>query len=77
MFLWPGRLPDQAKLLGHERLAGRATEIYQVSKSAATGIVPSKDFQVWIDVETKLPAKIVVQNTDPKSEMKIVWLAKR
>ncbi len=64
--------PEQAKLLGHERLAGRATAIYQVSKSAATGIVPSKDFQVWIDVETKLPAKIVVQNTDPKSEMKIV-----
>ena len=65
--------PEQAKFLGHEQLAGRATEIYHVSKSAASGIVPSKDFQVWIDIETKLPAKIVVQNTDPKSEMKIVF----
>ncbi len=64
--------PEQAKLLGHERLGGRATEIYQVNKSAASGIVPAKDFQVWIDVETKLPARIVVQDTDPKSEMKIV-----
>ena len=64
--------PEQAKFLGHERLGGRATEIYQVNKSAASGIVPAKDFQVWIDIETKLPANIVVQDADPKSEMKIV-----
>ena len=43
-----------------------------MSQSRASGLFLATDFQVWIDVETKLPAKIVVQDTDPKSEMKIV-----
>lgn len=62
---------DQARSLGHERINGKATEVFQVQKTESAGLLPALGFKVWVDIETKLPVKIVVEDRDPKSEMKL------
>jgi WD40 repeat protein len=64
--------PALAKSLGHEGLNGHATEIFQVKDVDGRSVFPGATFQVWIDVDTQLPTRLVFEDTDPKSEFKIV-----
>ena len=64
---------DDAEQIGQEILKGRRTQVYRLHKIDLLGMkVKEKEgdeILVWVDVESKLPAKIVIRHLDPKSLM--------
>jgi hypothetical protein len=62
---------DDAKQIGEEILKGRRTRVYRLSKADLLDFKGFAEILVWIDVESELPAKIVLRNPDPKDETEI------
>ena len=67
-----------AKEIGQEVLNGRRTQVYRLPNVDLLGMKGNAEMLVWVDVESELPAKIVIRDSDPKAEMevrfdKFVW----
>jgi WD domain, G-beta repeat len=76
----PERLPENINLvdqlrqvatgeveaLGEERLGKQMTRVFRVLKVNVLGIQGASEMLVWVDAKSKLPAKIVIRDTDPK-----------
>jgi hypothetical protein len=60
---------NDAEPMGEEILRGRRTQIYRLRKVDLLGMKGAGEMLVWVDVDNKLPAKIVVRDSDPKAEM--------
>src|SRR5262249_29878226 len=60
-----------AERLGQEILKGRRTQVYRLRKVDLLGMTGNVEMLLWVDVESSLPAKIVIRNSDPKGEMEI------
>ena len=68
---------DNAEQIGEELLKGRHTRVYRlrkvellsIKKGFNKGNDETAEMLVWVDVESGLPAKIVIRDTDPKSPM--------
>jgi hypothetical protein len=60
-----------AKRIGEEILRGRRTQVYKLHKVDLLGMKGDGEMLVWVDVESELPAKIVVHDPDPKAEMEM------
>jgi outer membrane lipoprotein-sorting protein/Tol biopolymer transport system component len=60
-----------AEQMGEEILRGRRTQVYRLHKVDLLGMKGDGEMLVWVDVESQLPAKIVVRDPDPKAEMEI------
>ena len=59
---------DDAEQIGEEILKGRRTRVYRLRKADLFGITGA-EMLVWVDVESGLPAKIVIRDSDPKAGM--------
>jgi len=57
---------DHAKSMGQEILRGRRTQVYRLHEVDLLGIKGRVDTMVWVDLESELPAKIVIRDADPK-----------
>ena len=62
---------DDAEYIGEEILDGRRTHVYRLDKVDLLGINADAEMLVWISVESELPAKITIHDTDPKAEVEI------
>ena len=62
---------DDAEQIGEEILRGRRTRVYRLRKVDLLGIKGPAERLVWVDVESRLPAKIVIRDPDPKTESEI------
>ena len=60
-----------AKPIGEEILRGRRTHVYRLPRVDLLGMKGDGEMLVWVDVESNLPAKIVVHDPDPKAEMEM------
>lgn len=60
-----------AKQMGDEILRGRRTQVYRIHSVDLFGMKGDGEMMVWVDVESELPAKIVVRDPDPKAEMEM------
>jgi hypothetical protein len=60
-----------AKQMGEEILRGRRTQVYRLHKVDLLGMKGDGEMLVWVDVESELPAKIVIRDPDPKAEMEM------
>jgi len=58
---------DDAEQIGEEILRGRRTRVYRLAKADLLGIKGLAETLVWLDVESGLPAKIVIRDSDPKA----------
>jgi hypothetical protein len=71
---------NDAEEIGQEILNGRRTHVYRLSKVDLLGMKGGAEMLVWTDMESGLPAKILIRDTDPKAPMEIrftefVWNA--
>jgi hypothetical protein len=57
---------DDATSIGQERLEGRLTNVYRLDRVDLLGIKGDAEMTLWIDVESELPARIVIRDTDPQ-----------
>lgn len=64
-----------AKPTGEEQLDGRKTTVYSLSKLDFLGLKGEGQTKVWVDQETDLPVKIVVDDgqTDPKRHVHLTF----
>ena len=62
---------NDAVPIGEEILRGRRTQVYRLPKVDLFGMKGHGEMLVWVDVESSLPAKIVIRDTDPKAETEI------
>ncbi len=60
-----------AERIGEEILRGRRTQVYKLHKVDLLGMKGDGEMLLWVDVESELPAKIVVHDPDPKAEMEM------
>jgi WD40 repeat protein len=60
-----------AKWVGNETIDGRKTEIFDVQNGKILGSTGIPLLRVWVDRDSQLPVKIVAEDKDPKSEMRI------
>jgi len=59
---------NDAEQIGQELLKGRRTQVYRLRKVDLLGIKGAGEMLVWVDVDSGLPAKIVIRDSDPKAE---------
>jgi hypothetical protein len=59
---------QDAEPIGQEILRGRRTQVYRLPQVDLLGIKGDFEMLVWVDVESELPAKIVIRDADPKFE---------
>ena len=62
---------NDAEQIGEEILKGRRTQVYRLRKMDLLGMKGNGEMLVWVDVESELPAKIVIRDPDPKAETEI------
>lgn len=60
-----------AHWIGNETIHGRATEIFEIQNGKLLGSDGIPELRVWVDRESQLPVKIVAEDRDPKSEMRV------
>ena len=62
---------NDAEQVGQEILKGRRTEVYRLHNVDLLSIKGGGEMLVWVDVESELPAKIIIRDSDPKGETEI------
>jgi outer membrane lipoprotein-sorting protein len=62
---------SDAERIGQEVVNGRRTNVYRLRKVELLGMKGFAEMIVWTDVESDLPAKIVVRDPDPKAEVEV------
>jgi len=63
--------PKDAESLGEEYLDQKLARVYRISKFNFFGRSGEGEMMVWIDPETELPLKIVIEDRKPQSAMEI------
>ena len=64
---------DDAKSMGQEILRGRRTQVYRLQEVNLLGIRGRVDTMLWVDLESDLPAKILILDADPKHSAEFVF----
>ena len=62
---------NEAEQIGQEILGGRRMQMYRLRKVDLLGMKGAAEMLVWVDVESELPTKIVVRDSDPKAPTEI------
>lgn len=62
---------DDAEAIGQEILNRRRTQVYRLRKVDLLGFSGNAEMLVWVDVESKLPAKIVIRDSDPQARIEV------
>jgi WD40 repeat protein/outer membrane lipoprotein-sorting protein len=57
--------------LGQERLEGRKMDAFRIRDLNLMGMSGMSEMTLWVDVETQLPAKIVVRDPDPRHKLSV------
>jgi outer membrane lipoprotein-sorting protein len=52
--------PENAKLIGKEQLNGKSVQLYRIDKIDFLGAKGGGEMKVWVDPETSLPVKILM-----------------
>ena len=65
------------KSLGRDWLNKKPVDIYRVKGLRVLGWDSEAEMTLWVDAETQLPAKIEMQDNDPKRKMKVTFDAFR
>lgn len=60
---------NDAEQIGEEILKGRRTKVYRFRKVDLLFFKGDGEMLLWVDLESELPAKIVIRDRDPKSPM--------